>query len=58
VFAYAQATTGLPQTTFMTLFLLTAVSAAWLHLTVLSLLRNAAPRVKQKFEHRAEGDRQ
>ncbi len=56
VFALAQAATGLPQTTFMILFLLTAASAVWLHLTVLSLLRKAAPRLEQKFEHRGEGD--
>lgn len=54
LFAYTQAATGLPQTTFALLFAITAVSAIWMHLTVLSLLNKAAPQLKGHFEHHPE----
>lgn len=54
MFAYTQAWTGLPQTTFLILFLLTLASAIWMHLTVLSLLQKAAPQLEHKFEYQAE----
>jgi NNP family nitrate/nitrite transporter-like MFS transporter len=54
LFAYAQAFTGLPQTTFFILFLLTLLSALWMHLTVLSLLQQAAPGLRNRFEYQGE----
>ncbi|GEM85674.1 MFS transporter [Meiothermus granaticius] len=57
LFAYAQSWTGLPQTTFLVLFLLTLVAAIWMHLTVLSLLNRAAPHLEHSFEHSPEGGR-
>jgi NNP family nitrate/nitrite transporter-like MFS transporter len=50
LFAYAKAGTHLPQSAFALLFLLTAASFLWLHLTVLRLVRAAAPRVRDRFE--------
>lgn len=55
LFAYTQSWTGLPQMTFFILFLLTLVSAIWMHLTVISILNKASPHLKGKFEHHAEG---
>ena len=51
LFAYAQAWTGLPQMTFAILFVLTAFSAIWMHLTVISMLNKAAPHLRGKMEH-------
>lgn len=52
LFAYALAWSGLPQTTFFILFLLTVGSFAWLHWTVMRILRCAAPHLEHEFEHR------
>ena len=54
LFAYAQKWTGMPQSTFGVLFLLTLISAIWMHLTVLSLLQKATPHLEHKFEHASE----
>ncbi|MBI5439846.1 MAG: NarK/NasA family nitrate transporter [Deltaproteobacteria bacterium] len=56
LFAYAELLTGLPQTTFGILFLLTLVSLAWLHLTVMGLLQSEVPELRDAFEHRVEGE--
>jgi NNP family nitrate/nitrite transporter-like MFS transporter len=50
LFAYCAQGTGLPQTTFGVLFVLTGVSFLWLHLTVLKMMHQAAPHLKNKFE--------
>jgi NNP family nitrate/nitrite transporter-like MFS transporter len=50
LFAYAMQATGIPQTTFVILFLVTAVSLLWLHVVVLRLLREATPHLKHQFE--------
>ncbi len=50
IFAYCAKGTGLPQTTFGVLFLLTGVSFLWLHLTVLKMMHQAAPHLRNKFE--------
>jgi MFS transporter, NNP family, nitrate/nitrite transporter len=42
MFAAAYARTGIPQTTFLILFLLVAISLGWLHLTVMGLTKKAA----------------
>jgi MFS transporter, NNP family, nitrate/nitrite transporter len=52
LFAYAEVSTGLPQTTFGILFLLTLASLGWLHLTVMGLLQQEVPELKDDFEHR------
>jgi NNP family nitrate/nitrite transporter-like MFS transporter len=50
LFAYTFAWTGIPQTTFFILFLITLVSFVWLHLVVQRLLRQATPHLNHKFE--------
>jgi len=42
MFAAIYARTGIPQTAFLVLFLLVAISFGWLHLTVMSLNRKAS----------------
>jgi NNP family nitrate/nitrite transporter-like MFS transporter len=54
LFAYTELLTGLPQTTFGILFLLTLASLVWLHLTVMGLLQHELPELKDAFEHRVE----
>lgn len=50
MFGYAQEWTGLPQSTFFILFLLTAVSALWMHLTIHRMLHERAPELRDTFE--------
>jgi len=50
LFAYAKVRSGLPQTTFLILFLVTAVSFVWLHVVVQGLLRRATPALSNQFE--------
>ncbi|MBU2604046.1 MAG: NarK/NasA family nitrate transporter [Actinobacteria bacterium] len=52
-FAYGERFTGMPQMTFLILFLLTLVSAIWMHLTVVGFLQKAAPQLKDDFERPA-----
>ena len=51
LFVAATEWTGLPQATFMVLFVLTLVGAVWMHVTVMRLLHQASPDLKDKFEH-------
>jgi NNP family nitrate/nitrite transporter-like MFS transporter len=53
LFAYAQRATGVPQTTFGILFMLTVASWAWLHWVVRRLLAQAAPHLAHRFEQQA-----
>ncbi|WP_307844543.1 MFS transporter [Actinotalea solisilvae] len=46
LFAYLQAWTGMPQSTFFLLFVLTAVSALWMHVTIHRMLGQRAPEVR------------
>ena len=52
LFAYAYQKTGIPQTTFLILLAVTAVSWLWLHLVVRRILQDASPHLKNEFEHR------
>ncbi|MBI1352150.1 MAG: MFS transporter [Actinomycetales bacterium] len=51
MFAYAAAWTGMPQATFLVIFLVTLTAALWMHVTVVSMLHKASPDLKDKFEH-------
>jgi len=51
LFSYAWAGTGVPQTTFAILFLITAGSFLWLHRVVLRILSDATPHLEHQFEH-------
>ena len=50
LFSYAWAGTGVPQTTFAILFLITAASFLWLHWVVIHMLHHATPHLEHKFE--------
>lgn len=46
--------TGLPQSTFIVLLVLTVVSALWMHLTVHRMLHRAAPELSKQLEYDPE----
>jgi NNP family nitrate/nitrite transporter-like MFS transporter len=52
LFAYAYKGTGIPQTTFAILFVITLISFAWLHWVVYRILRQATPHLKNQFDER------
>jgi MFS transporter, NNP family, nitrate/nitrite transporter len=54
LFAYSAGWLGMPQATFLVVFVLTLISALWMHLTVVSLLHQASPELTHKFEHEEE----
>jgi MFS transporter, NNP family, nitrate/nitrite transporter len=43
---------GLPQATFMVLFVLTAVCALWMHITVVRMLHRASPELSRQLEEK------
>jgi NNP family nitrate/nitrite transporter-like MFS transporter len=51
LFVAARDWTGLPQATFMVLFVLTLIAAIWMHVTVVRMLHNASPELRDRFEH-------
>jgi MFS transporter, NNP family, nitrate/nitrite transporter len=54
LFSYLWLTTGLPQSPFFVLFLLSGGSLVWLHLVVHRMMREAAPHLRDRFEHPPE----
>ena len=50
LFAYTKAWSGFPSSTFFVLFLLTLGCAAWMHLTVVSMLDSGSPELTDHFE--------
>ena len=50
MFAYLQSWTGMPQSTFFLLFVLTVISAVWMHLTVHRMLHQHSPELQNRFE--------
>lgn len=56
MFAYGTSWTGLPQTTFFILFLLTLTAAVWMHLTVHRMLHDRSPELASSFDtHHTHG---
>ncbi len=51
LFAYTTAWSGLPQSTFFVVFIVTAIAMLWMHMTVVSILHRASPELSNKFEH-------
>jgi NNP family nitrate/nitrite transporter-like MFS transporter len=51
MFAYAQRWTGMPQSTFFVLFVVTAIAALWMHWTIHRMLQQASPGLAQRIEH-------
>ena len=56
MFGYAIRFTGLPTALFGVLFLLTLVTATWMHITVVRMLHAGSPELANDFEHRADTD--
>lgn len=57
MFAAFQKWTLIPQSTFFLMFLVTAVSFGWLHITVMSLLQKASPALEHRLDfHDAPSD--
>ncbi len=52
LFAYAFKATGIPQTTFAILFVITLASFGWLHWVVYRILHRATPQLQNQFEER------
>ncbi|MFT4294409.1 MAG: nitrate/nitrite transporter [Micropruina sp.] len=50
LFAYTKAWSGFPTSTFFVLFLLTAVCAIWMHLTIVAMLHAKAPELADHFD--------
>ena len=51
LFAYTARWTGMPQSTFFVLFVVTAAAMTWMHLTIHRMLHAASPELANKFEH-------
>lgn len=50
LFAYTKAWTGFPTSTFFVLFILTAVCAVWMHLTIVGMLHEQSPELADHFD--------
>jgi MFS transporter, NNP family, nitrate/nitrite transporter len=50
MFAYLQVWTGMPQSTFFVIFVLTLVSAVWMHLTIHRMLHRRSPELGGTIE--------
>lgn len=50
MFAYAYKFTGIPQTTFVILLLVTAASLLWLHWVVVHIMHTATPQLRHQFD--------
>jgi NNP family nitrate/nitrite transporter-like MFS transporter len=55
LFAYTKAWTGLPSSTFLVLFVLTAVCSVWMHLTVVRMLHRESPELATHIEKPESG---
>jgi NNP family nitrate/nitrite transporter-like MFS transporter len=52
LFVYVREWTGLPQSTFIVLFLLTFAATLWMHVAIIKMLNLASPQLKQHIDHR------
>ena len=50
LFAYTKVWTGFPTSTFFVLFVLTAICAVWMHLTVVRMLHGQSPELADHFD--------
>ena len=50
LFALVREWTGLPQSTFVVLFVLTAVAALWMHITIVRMLHRASPELHDRLD--------
>ena len=52
LFVYVREWTGLPQSTFIVLFLLTLAATLWMHLAIIKMLNQASPQLKKHIDFR------
>ena len=52
LFVSVRGWTGLPQSTFIVLFLLTLVATLWMHIVIVKMLHQASPTLKHKIDFR------
>lgn len=55
LFAYGSKAVGFPQAVFLILLAIVLVSFAWLHFTVVGMMRKATPELTGQIDHGAEG---
>ena len=51
LFVYVRGWTGLPQSTFVVLFLLTLVATVWMHVVIVKMLHKASPTLKHQIDY-------
>ena len=56
MFAYLQVWTGMPQSTFFLLFVLTLLTAIWMHVTIHRMLQANSPDLADRFEEQGVAD--
>ena len=56
MFAYLQVWTGMPQSTFFLLFVLTLLSAVWMHVTIHRMLHGHSPELASRIEEPGPAD--
>jgi MFS transporter, NNP family, nitrate/nitrite transporter len=54
LFAYASAWIGIPQATFLVIFVITLIAALWMHFTVVHMLHRASPHLTGLIERGAK----
>ena len=50
LFVSVKGWTGLPQSTFIVLFILTLIASIWMHLTILQMLHRASPELEHRID--------
>jgi len=50
LFAYTKIWSGFPSSTFFVVFVLTAICAVWMHLTIVKMLHQRAPELADRFD--------
>lgn len=51
LFVYVRGWTGLPQSTFVVLFLLTLVATVWMHVVIVKMLHKASPTLRNQIDY-------
>ena len=50
LFVSVKGWTGLPQSTFIVLFLITLIASFWMHFTIIQMLRRATPELDNRID--------
>ena len=51
LFVYVREWTGLPQSTFVVLFILTLIATVWMHVVIVKMLHKASPTLKNQIDY-------